>query len=81
MSAVTQWFGIDNDGQPVNVGWYDVRYSWELCESGVCKWRRWWDGRYWCETPNGAQTQFGNRNTNGEFYRGLAVKPKKGGAK
>lgn len=73
VSAVTRWFSIDEDGQPQLPGWYDNRYR--DVEEG-CPERGWWDGAQWLWGPGGPPTYFGNRDTAGEFWRGLAEKPK-----
>jgi hypothetical protein len=70
MNTRTQWFGIDDVGQPVHVGWWEARYA----HDAIQKW--WWDGDVWRVGPRKAPTMFGNIWTAGECYRGLATKPK-----
>jgi len=70
MSAVTQWFEIDVDGQPTRPGEYECQY----CESdSIYTW--FWNGSKWLY-HFGAPTEFGNVRTEGEKWRGLAEEPK-----
>lgn len=80
MSAapVTQWFAINVDGQPVKSGWWDVLYiaDTEDESSPTFSSRRYWfDGHIWRHGQYLSETLFGNANTTGERYRGLAEKP------
>jgi hypothetical protein len=77
MKSVTQWFEIDTDGNPVHKGIYECRYF-------KCKYvfRKYFDGDFWfhledgnVKLSEGNKSVFGNDNTYGESWRGLADKP------
>lgn len=73
VSAVTRWFSIDKDGQPQLPGWYEILYDGEDEDARPLKF--WWAGLSWFVHPNGPASAFGNENTAGERWRGLAEKP------
>lgn len=70
---LTRWFSIDKDGHPRRRGWYEVLYGGERAPSGAT---RYWDGRGWRREENGNISFFGNGNTSGERWRGLAAPAK-----
>lgn len=69
----TRWFSIDDDGQPVRPGWYDVLYSFEAHENIRNPGVYYWDGAVWRSDPEKGSLRFGNSHTNGEQWRGLTA--------
>lgn len=58
---VTDWL----TGNPVRIGWYDVRWT-----SGNIQ-RRWWDGAKWLCSPDGQPSFCGE--SYGDPFRGLTA--------
>jgi hypothetical protein len=76
VNAVTRWFSIDEDGQPELPGYYDVAYGFQRDENDSAGYdRRYWSGAIWQEYEDGKRLSFGNEDTAGERWRGLAEKP------
>lgn len=71
----SRWFGIDKYGQPTLPGWYETRY-WRTDHDLD---RLYWDGANWRFGPDDDVTAFGNWDTQGESWRGLASDPSKAG--
>lgn len=80
MSKFTRWFSIDEDGQPTRPGWYDTLYSWEpedYPEHSITT--AYWNGTHWMWEKEDSlyRLSFGNEDTAGERWRGLASDPSK----
>lgn len=72
----TRWFHIDVDGNPRVPGYYEVLYS-DQHEDEVMPSTIYWDGRQWLLVANdvGFPLSFGNCDTAGERWRGVAEAP------
>lgn len=71
--ALSRWLSIDKHGQPTIPGWYETRY-WRTDRDLD---RLYWDGASWRYGPDDDTTAFGNWDTKGESWRGLASDPSK----
>lgn len=78
--ALSRWFSIDKDGQPTLPGRYEVRYIWEEDDHpNLIPTFYFWNGSTWLRAKGDRQQlEFGNTNTEGERWRGLASDPNKG---
>ena len=69
----TQWFSIDQHGNPVRRGYYEVLFASEVEPDGTT---RYWDGRAWRMRENDNTSIFGLGDTRGERWRGLTAPAK-----
>ena len=73
----TEWFSVD-DGQPTIPGLYEVAYSFETGMNYDYEFDlSYWDGSLWLRHKGGFPLSFGNEDTKGERWRGLAEDPNK----
>ena len=73
-AALTPWFSIEKDGNPIRAGWYDIVYKGDPMDEDFDGDQRYWDGVNWCvDDFPGNSSLFGNAKygVEGEHWRGL----------
>jgi hypothetical protein len=72
VNALSPWYSVEDDGDPVVAGWYEVLYLGQ--DETEKPDRLYFDGSFWLFSPHNPNlTTFGNTSTAGERWRGAST--------